>query len=40
MFDAQLLGMLNREPRGMGNIGWKSVPILGLYGGSVFYLAG
>ena len=35
-----LLGMLNRERRGMGNIGWESVAILGLYGGSVFYLAG
>lgn len=35
-----LLGMLNREKRGIGNIGWESVAMLGLYGGSVFYLAG
>lgn len=35
-----LLGMLNRERRGIGNIGWESVAVLGLYGGSVFYLAG
>ena len=35
-----LLGMLNRERRGMGNIGWESVAMLGLYGASVFYLAG
>jgi cation:H+ antiporter len=34
-----LLGMLNRERRGIGNIGWESVAMLVLYGGSVFYLA-
>jgi cation:H+ antiporter len=35
-----LLGMLNRERRGIGNIGWESVAMLCLYGGSIFYLAG
>lgn len=35
-----LLGMLNRERRGIGNIGWESVAMLAMYGGSVFYLAG
>ena len=35
-----LLGMLNRERRGIGNIGWESVAMLALYGGSAFYLAG
>ena len=35
-----LLGMLNRERRGMGNIGWESVAMLALYGASIFYLAG
>ena len=40
MFDMQLLGMLNRERRGLGNIDWGSVAILGRYGGSVFYLVG
>jgi cation:H+ antiporter len=35
-----LLGMLNRERRGIGNIGWESVAMLVLYGGSAFYLAG
>ncbi|MEQ8392273.1 MAG: sodium:calcium antiporter [Thalassospira sp.] len=35
-----LLGMLNRERRGIGNIGWESVAMLALYGGSIFYLAG
>jgi len=35
-----LLGMLNRERRGIGNIGWESFAMLALYGGSIFYLAG
>ncbi|MEQ8287395.1 sodium:calcium antiporter [Thalassospira sp.] len=35
-----LLGMLNRERRGIGNIGWESVAMLTLYVGSIFYLAG
>ncbi|MCC9624086.1 sodium:calcium antiporter [Thalassospira sp. MA62] len=35
-----LLGMLNRERRGIGNIGWESVAMFALYGGSIFYLAG
>lgn len=35
-----LLGMLNRERRGIGNIGWESVAMLALYGGSIFYLTG
>lgn len=34
-----LLGMLNRERRGIGNIGWESFAMLALYGGSAFYLA-
>ncbi len=34
-----LLGMLNRERRGIANIGWESVSILCLYGGSIFYLS-
>jgi cation:H+ antiporter len=35
-----LLGMLNRERRGIANIGWESVSILCLYGMSIFYLSG
>ncbi|PKR58265.1 sodium:calcium antiporter [Thalassospira lohafexi] len=34
-----LLGMLNREKRGIGNIGWESVAMLGLYLSSIFYLS-
>ena len=28
------------EQTGIGNIGWESVAMLTLYGGSIFYLAG